>query len=157
MKIMVLTILESNESIRAAMEAGADGYCFKDVGSAELLNAISTVLSGERYVSRAELDHPDEKRTEDRTNCDCIMQWAYFNKPDFSAGRLINCSRKGCLFETNKAVVSGSTILIRLEHCVRGVQEKLPDCLRSSAVAEVKWCRKRDKDYLVGARYHFPV
>jgi hypothetical protein len=24
-------------------------------------------------------------------------------------------------------------------------------------VAEVKWCRKRDGDYVVGTRYHFPV
>ena len=49
-KILVLTILESDHNIRAAFEAGADGYCFKDVSSQELLNAISSVLSGIRYV-----------------------------------------------------------------------------------------------------------
>ena len=49
-KILVLTILESDQNIRAAFEAGADGYCFKDVSSQELINAISSVLAGIRYV-----------------------------------------------------------------------------------------------------------
>jgi two-component system, NarL family, response regulator DesR len=49
-KILVLTILESDYNIRAAFEAGADGYCFKDVSSQELINAISSVLAGIRYV-----------------------------------------------------------------------------------------------------------
>ena len=49
-KILVLTILESDHNIRAAFEAGADGYCFKDVSSQELINAISSVLAGIRYV-----------------------------------------------------------------------------------------------------------
>ena len=49
-KILVLTILESDHNIRAAFEAGADGYCFKDVSSQDLLNAISSVLAGIRYI-----------------------------------------------------------------------------------------------------------
>ena len=49
-KILVLTVLESDHNIRAAFEAGADGYCFKDVSSQELINAISSVLAGIRFV-----------------------------------------------------------------------------------------------------------
>ena len=49
-KILVLTMLESDHNISAAFEAGADGYCFKDLSSQELLNAISSVLAGIRYV-----------------------------------------------------------------------------------------------------------
>ena len=49
-KILVLTILESDHNIRAAFEAGADGYCFKDASSQDLLNAISSVLAGIRYI-----------------------------------------------------------------------------------------------------------
>jgi DNA-binding NarL/FixJ family response regulator len=49
-KILVLNSLESDHNIRAAFEAGADGYCFKDVSSQDLLNAISSVLAGIRYV-----------------------------------------------------------------------------------------------------------
>jgi CheY-like chemotaxis protein len=157
LKIMVLTALESNQSIRSALEAGADGYCFKDVGRNELLGAIAAVLSGVRYISRTELDYPDEKRMEHRPSCDCTIQWDYFNRSEFASGRLINCSRYGCLFDTGKAVIDGSTISIRLEHCVREAHEKLPSCLRSSAVAEVKWCLKKGNRYLVGTRYHFPV
>jgi DNA-binding NarL/FixJ family response regulator len=49
-KILVLNSLESDHNIRAAFEAGADGYCFKDVSSQDLLNSISSVLAGIRYV-----------------------------------------------------------------------------------------------------------
>ena len=49
-KILVLNILESDHDIRAAFEAGADGYCFKDVSSQDLLSAITSVLAGIRYV-----------------------------------------------------------------------------------------------------------
>jgi DNA-binding NarL/FixJ family response regulator len=49
-KILVLTILESDHNIRAVFEAGADGCCFKDVSSQDLINAISSVLAGIRYV-----------------------------------------------------------------------------------------------------------
>jgi DNA-binding NarL/FixJ family response regulator len=49
-KILVLNSLESDHNIRAAFEAGADGYCFKNVSSQDLLNAISSVLAGIRYV-----------------------------------------------------------------------------------------------------------
>jgi DNA-binding NarL/FixJ family response regulator len=49
-KILVLNSLESDHNIRAAFEAGADGYCIKDASSQDLLNAISSVLAGIRYV-----------------------------------------------------------------------------------------------------------
>jgi CheY-like chemotaxis protein len=156
MKIMVLTILESEESIREAMDAGADGYCFKDVGSAELLKAIETVLSGGRYISEGR-SGPDEKRGEARHTCDCPVQWAYFNKMVFSPGRLVNCSRTGIFFETRHPVLAGATVLIRVERSPAARQPTMPACLRSNAVAEVKWCRPRGKVYLAGARYHYPV
>jgi two-component system nitrate/nitrite response regulator NarP len=39
-KVLAPTILESDHNIREAFEAGADGYCFKDVSSQELIEAI---------------------------------------------------------------------------------------------------------------------
>jgi DNA-binding NarL/FixJ family response regulator len=45
-----LYYFETINNIRAAFEAGVDGYCFKDVSSQELINAISSVLAGIRYV-----------------------------------------------------------------------------------------------------------
>ncbi len=156
LRVLVLTALESEESIHAALEAGADGYCFKDVGTAELLSAVAAVLSGRRYISREATEDPGERRGEPRLGCDCAVVWAYFNKSDFSAGRLIDCSRNGCLFETPVAVLPGSTVLIRLES-LPALHPPQKECLRSSAMAEVKWCVRRGGSYVAGARYHHPV
>jgi CheY-like chemotaxis protein len=156
-KIMVLSLLESEQSIQTAMEAGADGYCFKDVSREEILKAISMVLSGKRYVSRAKRDYPDERRADPRKGCDCSIQWAYFNTTNFMVGRMVNCGRNGCFFETDQPVRTGSTVIIRLESQSSVAQSKPPDCLRSSAMAEVKWCHQQGKVYVVGARYHYPV
>ena len=51
-KALVLTTHASEEQARAAFSAGADGYLPKDATRADLLRAISAVLSGERFVSR---------------------------------------------------------------------------------------------------------
>jgi CheY-like chemotaxis protein len=154
-KILVLTILESDHNIRAAFEAGADGYCFKDVSSQELINAISNVLAGVRYVSPNTLSYPEERRAEQRQPCDCNIVWAYFNKDNMVSARMINCSRAGCYFETPQHLTTGSTVLIRLEKRVPGTEHNGSGSVRSNAVAEVKWCDSRNNQYGVGARYHF--
>jgi two-component system nitrate/nitrite response regulator NarP len=154
-KILVLTILESDHNIRAAFETGADGYCFKDVSSQELINAISSVLAGVRYVSPTTLSYPEERRAEQRQACDCNIVWAYFNKDNLVSARMLNCSRAGCYFETPHHLTTGSTVSIRLEKCVTGTEHNGPGSVRSNAVAEVKWCDKRNNQYGVGARYHF--
>jgi CheY-like chemotaxis protein len=154
-KILVLTILESDHNIRAAFEAGADGYCFKDVSSQELINAISSVLAGVRYVSPNTLSYPEERRAEQRQACDCNIVWAYFNKDNMVSARMLNCSRAGCYFETPQHLTTGSTVLIRLEKRVPGTEQNGPGSVRSNTVAEVKWCDSRNNQYGVGARYHF--
>jgi DNA-binding NarL/FixJ family response regulator len=155
-KVMVLTILESDHSIQEALEAGADGYCFKDVSSQELLDAISRVLAGERYVSQAAAAYPLEQRKEQRQSCNCAIVWSYFNREKFVAAKMLNCTRSGCYFETSCLIPSPSTVLIRLEPCMAGPENKTVEALRSNAVAEVKWCQKRNDVYGVGVRYHFP-
>jgi DNA-binding NarL/FixJ family response regulator len=154
-KILVLTILESDHNIRAAFEAGADGYFFKDVSSQELINAISSVLAGVRYVSPTTLSYPEERRAEQRQACNCNIVWAYFNKENKVSSRMLNCSRAGCYFETPQHVTTGSTILIRLEMSEIGPQNNTAGSVHSNAVAEVKWCDNRNNQYGVGARYHF--
>jgi len=154
-KILVLTILESDHNIRAAFEAGADGYCFKDVSSQELISAISSVLAGERYVSQATLGYPEERRAEHRQACDCNIIWAYFNKDNMVSARMLNCSRSGCYFETPQHLTTGSTVLIRLEKYAAGAGRNASGPVRSSAVADVKWCDQRNRQYGVGVRYHF--
>lgn len=50
-KCLVLTMHTSEEHIRMALNAGADGYILKDDSHEELLTAIKTVLSGKTYLS----------------------------------------------------------------------------------------------------------
>ena len=154
-KILVLTILESDHNIRAAFEAGADGYCFKDVSSQELINAISNVLAGVRYVSPNTLSYPEERRAEHRQACDYNIVWAFFNKDNLVSARMLNCSRAGCYFETSQDVTPGSSVSIRLDRSVTGPQSSTAVPVLSNVVAEVKRCDKRNDQYGVGARYHF--
>jgi DNA-binding NarL/FixJ family response regulator len=49
-KVLVLTVHNSEEYIRAALNAGAHGYVLKDASRLELLQAIRTVLSGQTYL-----------------------------------------------------------------------------------------------------------
>lgn len=51
-KIIILSMHTSNEHIYQALYAGAQGYILKGCRKEELLEAIATVLAGERYLSR---------------------------------------------------------------------------------------------------------
>jgi DNA-binding NarL/FixJ family response regulator len=50
-RILVLTIHKTEEYIREALRAGADGYVLKDAGQEELLQAVRAVLQGRNYLS----------------------------------------------------------------------------------------------------------
>lgn len=52
-KALVLTAHNSEEYIRAALHAGADGYLLKESSRQELLMAIDSVLRGNRFISPA--------------------------------------------------------------------------------------------------------
>ena len=50
---LVLTAHNSEENIRAALNAGADGYVLKDANRAELMLAIRTVSAGQQFLCKA--------------------------------------------------------------------------------------------------------
>jgi len=50
-KILALTVYDSEEYVQTALQAGADGYILKDSSHAELLLAIRSVLAGKRVLS----------------------------------------------------------------------------------------------------------
>jgi DNA-binding NarL/FixJ family response regulator len=50
---LVLTVHNSEEYIRAALNAGADGYVLKDANRAELMLAIRTVSAGQQFLCDA--------------------------------------------------------------------------------------------------------
>ena len=51
LRVLVLTGHCTDEHIRAALSAGADGYVLKDAGRAELMRAIRSVIAGQKYFS----------------------------------------------------------------------------------------------------------
>jgi two-component system response regulator NreC len=52
-KVLVLTSYDSEDYIRAAFKAGADGYCLTGSGLQELVLAIESVLAGKVYFTPA--------------------------------------------------------------------------------------------------------
>jgi len=50
-KIMALTMHDSDEYVLGVFDAGAEGYCLKDAGRTELLFAVNSILEGKRYIS----------------------------------------------------------------------------------------------------------
>jgi len=50
-RVIVMTAHNSDEHVRAALDAGADGYLLKDDSHEELLSAIRSVTSGGTYLS----------------------------------------------------------------------------------------------------------
>ena len=49
-KILILTVHNEIEYLIRAVDIGADGYILKDSGTAELKQAITTILNGESYI-----------------------------------------------------------------------------------------------------------
>jgi DNA-binding NarL/FixJ family response regulator len=49
-RILALTGYKTDEYVREALRAGADGYALKDSSYEEFVNAIQTVLSGKKYI-----------------------------------------------------------------------------------------------------------
>jgi DNA-binding NarL/FixJ family response regulator len=50
-KILVLTVHDTDEFIIASLEAGADGYILKDANKSELMMAIENILEGKPFLS----------------------------------------------------------------------------------------------------------
>ena len=52
-RVLILTMLDDEDHLRAALHAGAAGYVLKKAVDSELINAIQAVLRGETYVYSA--------------------------------------------------------------------------------------------------------
>jgi len=79
-KILALTIHESDQYVLEAFKAGADGYCIKDAGRDELMVAIDSVLDGKTYISPGIADNvmegylEESKRLKTKTAWDTVTQ-----------------------------------------------------------------------------------
>lgn len=79
-KILALTIHESDQYVLEAFKAGANGYCIKDASRDELMIAIESVLDGNTYISPGIADKVMEgyleknKRLKTKTAWDTVTQ-----------------------------------------------------------------------------------
>jgi len=53
LKVLVLSMQDDPRYVRAAFEAGASGYVLKEAADTEVVHAVRTVSTGERYVHPA--------------------------------------------------------------------------------------------------------
>ena len=58
-KLLFVTMHTSPTYVRAAMEAGADGYAVKSSARSEILAAVETVLAGSRYLTPSVCGSPN--------------------------------------------------------------------------------------------------
>lgn len=107
MKILVLTIHESDQYVLETFKAGANGYCIKDASRNELLMAVDSVLDGKTFISPGVANDVMEgylsgrKTLKEKTNWETITQRerevlkllaeGYMNK---EIGNLLNISTK---------------------------------------------------------------
>jgi hypothetical protein len=110
----------------------------------------------------APMESNAEKRSEDRQNCDAVIEWAYFNREDYFNARMLNFSRGGSYFVSSQPLIPGATVLIRLRDFESAGREACDRCaLRTTALGEIKWCRELSDvppvRFGIGVRYHFPV
>lgn len=80
MKILALTIHESDQYVLETFKAGVNGYCIKDASREELLMAIETVLAGKTYISPGIADEVMEgyltgrKKLKEKSDWETITQ-----------------------------------------------------------------------------------
>ena len=88
-KILALTVHTDEEYVLEAFNAGADGYCLKDAGSAELLMAIQSVFSGNPYFSPGIADKVLEGYLEGRRRIKSTSSWETITRREREVLKLI--------------------------------------------------------------------
>ena len=88
-KILALTVHTDEEYVMEAFNAGADGYCLKDAGSAELLMAIQSVFSGNPYFSPGIADKVLEGYLEGRRRIKSTSSWETITRREREVLKLI--------------------------------------------------------------------
>ncbi len=74
-KVLALSVHDSEEYILEAFQLGVDGYCTKAASHSELLMGIRSVLSGKRYISPEISDTVLEGYLEERKTLKSSSSW----------------------------------------------------------------------------------
>jgi len=88
-KILALTVHTDEEYVLEAFREGADGYCLKDAGRAELKMAIESVLSGKPYFSPGISEKVLEGYLEGRKTLKTTSSWETVTRREREVLKLI--------------------------------------------------------------------
>jgi hypothetical protein len=101
------------------------------------------------------------KRICDRFDCCFSVCVARFNSTQYFPGKMANYSSNGLYFESESALLPGTSILIRVQNNLdvdRAFEFK--EGFRSISLGEVKWCQEFISEgstcYAVGVKYYAP-
>jgi len=88
-KILALTVHTDEEYVLEAFREGADGYCLKEAGRAELKMAIDSVLSGKPYFSPGISEKVLEGYLEGRKTLKTTSSWETITRREREVLKLI--------------------------------------------------------------------
>jgi DNA-binding NarL/FixJ family response regulator len=80
LKILALTVHESDQYVLDAFDAGVNGYCIKDASRDELMVAIDSVMQGKTFISPEIADdvmdefHEGNKKLKEKSDWDTVTQ-----------------------------------------------------------------------------------
>jgi DNA-binding NarL/FixJ family response regulator len=93
-KVLALSVHDSEEYILETFQLGADGYCTKAASHAELLMAIGSVLSGRRYISPDISDKVLEGFIEERKTLKPASSWESLTQREKEVLKMVGESYK---------------------------------------------------------------
>jgi DNA-binding NarL/FixJ family response regulator len=125
-KILALTVHTDEEYVLEAFREGADGYCLKDAGRAELRMSIESVLSGKPYFSPGISEKVLEGYLEGRKKLKSTSSWETVTRREREVLKLIGEAY------TNKEIADLLSISVKtVEKHRSNIMEKLD--LRNTA------------------------
>ena len=102
-----------------------------------------------------------DKRRYERIGCEAVIEWSYFNQGVYFDAKLINFSKNGVYFETDRELKPGVSIFLNTKRISPStIKSKGHQRPRSVSLGEVQWCLDlsgRNKScYGVGVKFPFP-
>ena len=113
------------------------------------------------YAYEIAMERDGDQRNAKRCRYCATIGFSYFNRKQTHTAELVNFSQEGMCFKSKISLKPGATVFIRLKETTP--LDLFPDScsgLRSTTLAEIKWCREIGDDaaiyYEIGVRYLNP-
>lgn len=107
LKILVLTAHHTEEYIRAALNAGADGYVLKDASRTDLLQGIRAVLSGQTFLCASVTAEVVSRYLNPKTECSAVPT------VELVTGREREVLKRVALGESNKLIARALGVSVK--------------------------------------------